>query len=680
MRKIFLFLFAAVLSIGTAMAANLDCAGATATLVEQNLVLQGDADTGEKLTVQLWQGSEGAATGQYPIGDFDIILNNMTWLTAETAGVYTVTGNMFTFEATANDGSTQYSIYMMGSTASSEPVTGEMEATDVSVSISEGVWTAEAYADDGSWSLIVQIEGYEGYSSYDVVALYNDETMLFGTGSIDFNELTGKDVFKADGLYSEDGSVEIYPVLYVSSLSLFTETPNIYPAEESSWSYNYDFAGYSYINLISDDWTWWLDLHIKDFAGDGTYELGYETYSQEVWDDWADNGTDDPGAYVTVTTRLYSKFNDDIPVIGEVKYSVEDGLSNYECELYAVDADGNPGMAINATLMQTAAQEAQEYNIEATATIAEGNYPMEFTCTWNHGTNDHSVKVEVTEVKYGQEVGANFFFDGGIMNDGDQAEGVVIVTKDGNTATVVGVFEGMMGGDIYNVTLSGTVPANILETIVLVDGEDNSTLLAKYNGQKVNVQVENRSLFAEEYNTLVVPFDMPASEIGVAYELTGVVSNSAKELEVNFTKVTTILAGKPYIVIPNKGFYGFGVEGVVIKNVAASTITKSCETAIVAMQGVMNTIAGETTDGLYWIGESGYLYNDEADLLGMRAYFNITTPSGIAPRMRVVTKENEATGVENITTGAAAVKTIENGQLIIIRDNVKYNLQGQIVK
>lgn len=676
MRKFFLFLFAAVLSIGTAMAANLDCAGATVTLEGQNLILQGNADSGEKLTVMLWQGSDGVATGQYPVGDYDIILNNVTYLTAETAGVYTDMGNMFTFEATANDGSTQYSIYMMGSTESSTPETGEMESTDVSVSISEGVWMAEAYADDGSWSLIVQIEGYEGYSSYDVVAMHNDETMLFGTGSIYFDELTGKDVFKADGLYSEDGSVEIYPVLYVSSLSLFTETQNISPAEESSWSYNYDFAGYSYISLINDDWTWWLDLHIKDFAGDGTYSLGYETYSQEVWNDWADNGEGGYGAYETVTTRLYSKFNDEIPVIGEVKYYVEDGLSNYECSLYAVNADGNPGMAIDAILMQTA---AQEYNIEATATIAEGsNYPMEFTCTWNDGDMDHSVKVEVAEVKYGQEVPANFIFDGGIMNDGDQAEGLVIVTKDGNTATVVGVFEGMMG--VYNVTLSGTVPANILETIVLVDGEDNSTLLAKYNGQKVNVQVENRSLVADEYNTLVVPFDMPASEIGVAYELTGVVSNSAEELEVNFTKVTTILAGKPYIVIPNKGFYGFGVEGVVIKNVAASTITKSCKTATVAMQGVMNTIAGKTTDGLYWIGESGYLYNDEADLLGMRAYFNITTQSGIAPRMRVVTKENEATGVENITTGAAAVKTIENGQLIIIRDNVKYNLQGQIVK
>ena len=677
MRKIFLFLFAAVLSIGTAMAANLDCADATVTLERQNLILQGNADSGEKLTVMLWQGSTGAATGQYPVGDYDIILNNVTYLTAETAGVYTVMGNMFTFEATATDGSTQYSIYMMGSTESSTPETGEMEAKDA-VEFSyygEGVWSVEAYADDSSWGMQLELAFDEMTGEYNASGYYITDLMTYdmvevaGTGLLYYDDFTGRMVFKANSLTTSN-SQEIYPILYASSMDLGI-SKTTFPAEASPWE-DYGHTGYSYILLASDDWNWTLELNIKNFNRAGDYSLDNPTYEEEVWNDYL-------GDFETVTKNLYSKYNENIPVMGDVTVYEDEGLLSYECELYTVDAEGNMGTMLYASVMES---NAETFDIEAdNATVAEGTYyPLEFTCTWNDGDMDHSVKVEVVEVKYGQEVPANFIFDGGMMNDGDQAEGVVIVTKDGNTATVVGEFEGRMGGDIYNVTLSGTVPANILETIVLVDGEDNSTLLAKYNGQKVNVQVENRSLVAEEYNTLVVPFDMPASEIGVAYELTGVVSNSAEELEVNFTKVTTILAGKPYIVIPNKGFYGFGVEGVVIKNVAASTITKSCKTATVAMQGVMNTIAGKTTDGLYWIGESGYLYNDEADLLGMRAYFNITTQSGIAPRMRVVTKENEATGVENITTGAAAVKTIENGQLIIIRDNVKYNLQGQIVK
>ena len=46
-------------------------------------------------------------------------------------------------------------------------------------------------------------------------------------------------------------------------------------------------------------------------------------------------------------------------------------------------------------------------------------------------------------------------------------------------------------------------------------------------------------------------------------------------------------------------------------------------------------------------------------------------------RARAAFNENEATGVEDLFTTDAPVKVIENGQLIIIRDGVKYNVQGQ---
>jgi hypothetical protein len=42
--------------------------------------------------------------------------------------------------------------------------------------------------------------------------------------------------------------------------------------------------------------------------------------------------------------------------------------------------------------------------------------------------------------------------------------------------------------------------------------------------------------------------------------------------------------------------------------------------------------------------------------------------------------ENETTGVEDLFTTDAPAKVIVNGQLIIIRDGVKYNVQGQVIK
>ena len=70
-----------------------------------------------------------------------------------------------------------------------------------------------------------------------------------------------------------------------------------------------------------------------------------------------------------------------------------------------------------------------------------------------------------------------------------------------------------------------------------------------------------------------------------------------------------------------------------------------------------------------------------------RAYIDATIIAGhttkkakIPGRRRVClgeTSENEATGFENIVAPEGqAVKAIVNGQLIIIRDGVKYNVQG----
>ena len=669
MRKIFLFLFAAVLSIGTAMAANLDCGGATATLEGQNLVLQGDADTGEKLTVSLWQGSEGAATGNYPIGDFDIILNNVTWLTAETTGVYTVMGNMFIFEATANDGSTQYSIYMVGSTESSTPETNEMEAkNEVSFTCdADGAWTIEALADDNSWYLKLELEYDELSDEYNAYGTYITDMEnwsgeeVAGKGQLYYDDFTGRMVFKANNLTTSD-SQEIYPTLYASSMDLGL-SKTTWPAEASPWE-DYGHTGYSYILLASDDWNWTLELNIKNFNGAGEYSLDNPTYEEEEWNDYL-------GDFETVTKTLYSKYNENIPIMGEITVTEDEGLLSYECYLYTVNAEGNMGTMLNAVVMES---NAETFDIEAdNATVAEGNYPLEFTCEWN----GHSVKVEVTEVKYNQAVWANLLFDGGIMNDGDQAEAEVEVTKVGDIVTVRGSFESWGSGNTYNVEISGTLPAGILETVVFEDEQDYSTLLTQYAGEQVNVQVE-RALYNDGWNTLTIPFDVAASQIGniKAYQVNKVVANSANEIELILTDVSTLKAGQPYLieVLSGRNIWGFEANGVVIKN-EEHTVTVSGANTTVTMHGVLNT-TGETTNGLYWIGDGGYLYNDDVDKLGLRAYFSITTPSGIAPRMRVTTSENEATGVDNIATGENVVKTIVNGQLIITVDGVKYNVQG----
>ena len=68
-----------------------------------------------------------------------------------------------------------------------------------------------------------------------------------------------------------------------------------------------------------------------------------------------------------------------------------------------------------------------------------------------------------------------------------------------------------------------------------------------------------------------------------------------------------------------------------------------------------------------------------------RAYLDLSAVEGGKPNQMPgrryigmdVQGENVETGVEDLFTTDAPVKVIENGQLIIIRDGVKYNVQGQ---
>ena len=75
--------------------------------------------------------------------------------------------------------------------------------------------------------------------------------------------------------------------------------------------------------------------------------------------------------------------------------------------------------------------------------------------------------------------------------------------------------------------------------------------------------------------------------------------------------------------------------------------------------------------------------NDKNTLPAYRAYINAdevptTAQAQIPGRRRVCMGENAATGLDNITNGENnTIKVIENGQLFIIRNGEKYNIQGQ---
>ena len=217
------------------------------------------------------------------------------------------------------------------------------------------------------------------------------------------------------------------------------------------------------------------------------------------------------------------------------------------------------------------------------------------------------------------------------------------------------------------------------EILVLTEGENNLT-----NGATGDVTV-NRSFEQGKLYTLSLPFDLTAAQVKTIFGANTVLYQFAKlakeggDLVLYFSKPSAIAAATPYLIEPSQNVNTFVVEDATI-NTTAKNISFTVDKTTITMKPVLSATA-TTTNGTteYWLAADKYLYNNANTLLSLRALFDITTisGSGMPPRCRVALGENVETGVEDLFSNDAPAKVIENGQLIIIRDGVKYNVQGQ---
>ena len=226
--------------------------------------------------------------------------------------------------------------------------------------------------------------------------------------------------------------------------------------------------------------------------------------------------------------------------------------------------------------------------------------------------------------------------------------------------------------------------AKVTSTLIEIGGGDNSDVITANEGKVVNVKV-NRTFKANDgYYTLCLPFDLAAEKIGNVLQISSITENVAEQgMNVVFAPVEILEAGQPYLLLPSKNIENPIFEGVTIVNTTGETTEPVSGAGInITFTGIINGV-GEQTNGTthYYVGNKGYLYNKPTAKLGLRAFFTITDAAGQEVkniRARVVTREDAATGFENITNSEnTTIKVIENGQLIIIRNGEKFNAQGQ---
>ena len=192
-----------------------------------------------------------------------------------------------------------------------------------------------------------------------------------------------------------------------------------------------------------------------------------------------------------------------------------------------------------------------------------------------------------------------------------------------------------------------------------------------------------RTLKAGMYNTFCSPLKLTSDvceavfgEDVEIYTLKEAIADGAV-LNVELKSEYDIWQGTPVFIRPSHDIVNpifIDVE-MMAENPASTTKTN----ANFVGTFVKTTLTGG--DNILYLGPDNTLYYPEVDtpIKGMRGWFVIHDAPVAAPmikRMRIVENTNVVTDVELVETENNAIKTIENGQLVITIDGVRYNVMG----
>ena len=256
----------------------------------------------------------------------------------------------------------------------------------------------------------------------------------------------------------------------------------------------------------------------------------------------------------------------------------------------------------------------------------------------------------------------------------DAETGVPTLTKWISTPEIGNTVDGVAfdyAGDLYAVSAyTETFYKFVLPTV------ENVCIVPAADTIIVDKPKYIRAVAEGNYGTICLPKASSSFTGAEFYEVSSLVVGEGLWLD-QLADGAQLEAGKPYIfqATANEITVTYTGEAVGAPVEGANGLTGTFTDIAAGGVLVNNYIIAENQ---VWVAGSG------ASLPANRAYIANTVPTTpqaqIPGRRRVIMgaeDEGTSTGFENITTTDKAVKIIENGQLIIIRDGVKYNAQGQ---
>ena len=204
----------------------------------------------------------------------------------------------------------------------------------------------------------------------------------------------------------------------------------------------------------------------------------------------------------------------------------------------------------------------------------------------------------------------------------------------------------------YDGTLTSATFTLTDNGIRLDEAADNSPVLAKKDGQQANVSL-TRTLQAGGYNTFAAPFaigsDVLTAKGITAKELTASAFDSKTDvLSLTFATVTSLEAGKPYLVKVGTNVENPTFEGVTISSTATTTETDAVD--FIPTLGV--TAITADAQSILFLSAGNRLYNPAAansqQIKGFRAYFLLKGDAASARSFCLDFGDGETTGIKAI--------------------------------
>lgn len=239
------------------------------------------------------------------------------------------------------------------------------------------------------------------------------------------------------------------------------------------------------------------------------------------------------------------------------------------------------------------------------------------------------------------------------------------------------------GGALHGITFAPYVaPAGV----VMTDTDTDNSAWVNHVDETADVQL-NRTILGGMYNTICLPFKVSSTQckaiFGNDVELytLGSATISGDILNLQFNTASDIWNGTPILIKTSSDIVNPVFEGVTIES---KTGDHTDGGAVVFRSTFVQKEFHNGDQVLLLVANNMLAYPlSDRTLKGFRAYFEVKdTPSGAPIRgARIIAGEHVVTNIDLVDMQEDGMdKVIENGQLFIIRDGVRYNALGVEVK